>query len=296
MKRKIIACFLICQVISCSLIANEACCYPCELDDCMPFEQPCSFSFTPYLASRWGKGRGYERGFQSIEVVGAFSRNSNRFLFTDLRILRVEPGKIAGNLGVGWRTAVSPSRDLFGVNVFYDFRNYSKHYFHQFGLGIEYLTCFLDLRMNGYLPVGEKQARFKQQTFDYGDGFIANIEELQNSLWGLDVEIGKHFRFEPLGFCLFVGIGPYYYDDFICNCCPTSFLGGMARVSATICNNLNLEFFYTYDRIFKGRPQFQITWSLPFTCLGPCLAKFISRVERNPIIVTTPSCEYQTNF
>ena len=188
----------------------------------------CPFVLAPYVSSCWGDGRSYEEGFQSMGVLGATSTRSGLdFLLLDLQMIRIEPGKIAGSYGLAWRKRTSATRDLLGVNIFYDFRNFSNHYFNQMGLGFEYFTCLFDLRMNGYLPLGKKNALYKDQWFEYGDGYLTFIEEFQSAMWGLDFEIGKNFRRDKWGLCFFAGVGPYFYDVFTYTCCPKCLLGGM---------------------------------------------------------------------
>lgn len=201
----------------------------------------------------------------------------------------------AGNCGLGWRTALQPYSGLLGVNLFYDFRNCLEHYFQQVGLGIVYCTCLMDVRVNGYLPIGPKSALQCARRFDYGDGYTTWIESFQTAMWGMDIEFGKHFCCKKW-LSLFVGLEPYFYDVFDNPCCSQSLLGGMGRFSTTICTRLNLDLVFTYDRLFKGCTQFQITYSFPCSALSTCFSQFFSRVERNPILITTPTCRYSTNF
>ncbi len=62
------------------------------------------------------------------------------------------------NLGVGYRHLLRDRQAILGGNIFYDYRDttYGAR-FHQFGAGIEYLSKYLDMRANVYVPTDTKK-------------------------------------------------------------------------------------------------------------------------------------------
>jgi hypothetical protein len=255
------------------------------------------------MTCRFGKGRTYDEGYQSLGCIASYSPLFKlQSLFLDVQMIRVGRGKLAGNFGVGWRQIILPDYALIGMNFFYDMRRQSQHTFQQVGMGLEYFTNLLDLRLNGYLPIGAKEKSIGNGFFDYGDGYSITIEEFRNAMWGIDFEIGKCFRFcKKLP--LFVGIGPYFYDIFENGCCPHGLIGGMGRLTAKMCRIAMFECLYAYDRINKNCLQLQLTFDISFLNLcslfsypSSCKQDFCipnRRVERNPIIFILPTCGYQ---
>lgn len=250
-------------------------------------ERSTSFVGLPILSQRFGRGRSYRKGFESAGFVGTFFDNScyNNW-FIDLQILCVDYKRVAGSYGVGWRTTLMPTCDLFGLNIFYDFRSQYHHCYQQIGVGIEYFSRLFDWRVNSYLPIGSRSKLYKSTSIGFEDITLL-VEDVKVAMWGLDIEFGKCFCFKNGS--LFAGIGPYFYDVFEKACCSKSLLGGMGRISTTLCRYVNLDFLLTYDRIFKGCAQFQVSFTLPCGCasFSPC-----SRVQRNPIIITTSNCRF----
>ncbi len=62
------------------------------------------------------------------------------------------------NLGLGYRHLFPDRNIIVGGNVFYDLRNTSlDNTFNQFGCGLEFLSTWVDARVNVYLPEGGKK-------------------------------------------------------------------------------------------------------------------------------------------
>tara|TARA_R100000027_G_scaffold1806_3_gene1996 strand:- start:15539 stop:19306 length:3768 start_codon:yes stop_codon:yes gene_type:complete len=88
------------------------------------------------------------------------SGNSHTIAFLVPRISRSREVMTNGSLGLGFRSLQgegSLGGDSFpwiiGANVFYDFTHaVSNNDYNQFGMGIEWMSPFMDFRINGYLP------------------------------------------------------------------------------------------------------------------------------------------------
>ncbi len=242
-----------------------------------------------------GKGRGYEGGFLSTGAFVALAdRDYCQVAFLDVQCMRVNPGRFAGSLGVGWRKILS-DQSMFGCNVFYDSRCLYSSNLNQIGIGAEYTSRLFDLYVNGYCPFGKKSIFRSSLIYDYGSGFTAYCERNEVPLWGLDIEIGRHVA---LGNCAvgYLGIGPYFYEEFGSAKETTALLGGMTVVGINLFTYFDIAFLFTYDRIFYGCPQGLISLQIPFSRLASCLQPYTKQVRRNPIIVTTSSWKYNLNF
>lgn len=184
------------------------------------------YSYVDYTG---GRGRSYEEGYESVGAFVAMpSTYGRRAFFTDLQLIRVEPGRFAGSWGVGYRQLLPVSRDLVGANIFYDFRHMLDRDVQQMGVGLEYFNCLFDFRLNTYLPFGRNQVFEEDGVFNYGDGFFTRFEEFQRPMWGMDVELGKHFSLGCHS-CLYIGVGPYFYDTYERACCATALIGGLGE-------------------------------------------------------------------
>ncbi len=221
------------------------------------------------------KGIGYEDGYTSLDLFfAATPRNGS--IFADLRGHAFNDGTFAANLGLGARLCTGSS--IFGVNAFYDFREYPKHVplnlepsgsLHRVGGGLEAFFCNFELRANGYVPVGVTK-EVTPWEFSHFNGNNAIFDQRGiKALPSVDGEVGYRFCCgSPLE--LFVGGSPYYLfsrdDQF------GGVAGGKGRVSAWIYNMIGVEVSVSYDQIYHTRVQGMLTFSLPlgFFCGAPC--------------------------
>ena len=71
------------------------------------------------------------------------------------------------NLGLGYRQLFPEKNIILGANVFYDLRNTElDNTFNQFGCGVEFLSKWVDARMNVYLPEHGKKAADQYEVTD----------------------------------------------------------------------------------------------------------------------------------
>src|SRR5689334_16742398 len=102
-------------------------------------------------------GVGYTDGFSTAAAFLALNRWDDSWLpFIDLRAHIFNDGHFAGNAGIGCR--VKTSHWVFGGNAYYDCRDASRlPFLHQISGGFEALCKLLELRVNGYAPVGNSK-------------------------------------------------------------------------------------------------------------------------------------------
>jgi len=239
------------------------------------------FGHLTYVA---GKGRGYTDGYQAggVSIFNPGDCGSLRFL--ELQMMRISPGRLAGNCGIGWRRTLHTAEDMLGLNFFYDYRRDGGVDFQQIGLGMEYFNPIFDLRMNSYLPIVRNRGIEEVTIIEYEGEESEVTTRYDAPYWGLDVEFSSILKVGGIHSIL-VGVGPYFYDT-TCSCyAADALLGGMFRLKAQVSATFTAEVLMTYDRVFHFAPQGIFTWRKSFGGKGPpcCLSNI--RVFRNPVIV-----------
>lgn len=324
------------QVVSCPPCDT----YPYACDEDVSFGACCGcdenwdlWSLDNYVFLEYAGGRGlsYKHGYGSLGVFltpPAWWLGNDFVPFVDVRGYILGDGKGAANVGAGLRYLLSsdclPCWDaVVGVNVYYDYRDYHGFSFNQIGVGLEWLSRYFDVRVNGYFPV--EQSHRRGRLFAFGDDLYTVRFEWAQAYKGFDAEIGMWlYNKTPCNWVgLYFAAGPYYYyrdhmrDTFDEK--HRNLTGGKARLLAKINDYLDITISGTYDDVFHGTVQGKITLYLPLdllcnpsrifdscstsccnpcnTCL-PCLDRQIALqpVERNGIIVAKKGCNFLWNW
>lgn len=220
-----------------------------------------------------GGGVGYEKGYTTVE--GFFAPSDEIFAtlpFLDLRGHVFDDGKLAANAGVGVRKRLS-SR-LYGINAYYDYRNTNRQHYNQVAVGLETLGTRWDVRLNGYLPVGDKKSSPYHRKFNHFSGHHMHISrKYEFAMKGADAEAGVHFG-KTRNFNFYTAAGPYYFSGPFGN----HAWGGKARLGGSFRDYISVEISDSYDNVFKNNFQGQLTLSLPF---GPKLYRKNRKRIRN---------------
>lgn len=258
---------------------------------CAPYRHNPGALFLEYTG---GSGRSYKGGYEGIESLLVFKGNCNHFTFFDLGIEKInQKGQYASNIGWGFRSVAPDFCEMFGANVFYDFRGIPEGDFHQAGAGIELFGRNWDVRGNIYVPFGANEVFIDTTTYNYSGGYSATSRRYKTGMWGLDMEIGRCL-FANRCFNLYGAIGPYFYSS-PCSC-SGDIVGGLGRLSLVVCQCLLLEGYGTYDCLFGSHLQGRILLSLPFPCRVKCWSYFFQPIRRNKIIVLDNICYWNTNY
>ncbi len=206
-----------------------------------------------------GGGIGYSQGYTTLE--GFFAPDPQGLIlmpFLDVRGHVFDHGKMAANAGLGFRGFLGCR--TYGLNTYYDYRNTKKLHYNQVGVGLETLGTFVDLRINGYLPVGKKITSPYGIKFDKFSGHnVVLTQKKQFAMKGADAEIGFHFG-KSHNFDFYAAAGPYYYIGEIGH----NTWGGKARLAGMYKEYITLELSNSYDRMFRNNFQGQVTFTLPF--------------------------------
>lgn len=238
-------------------------------------------------------GVGYNQGYSTLEGFFAVPKpwNNAWLPFLDVRGHIFNNGKPAVNAGLGVRYLDSR---IWGVNAFYDYRNTKHQHYNQVSIGFESLGEIWDFRLNGYLPIGDKNSSFiGDAKFDKFEGHYALLSrKYEFAMKGVNAEVGGHvnsFKNVPLYFAA----GPYWLEGK-----GKVAWGGEARAVLDIFDYVRLEGNTSYDNVFKWIGQGQLSVIIPFggkrqvkerkkhSCAHELAlaARAVQRVDRNEII------------
>lgn len=223
------------------------------------------------LRHRESKGIGYHKGYSSLAYFLIYPQPQFDFLL-DLRAHCFNDGRYATNAGLGLRFVTSPF-SLIGGNIFYDFRQHHLLEGHQIGGGLEYLSHDLDLRINGYFPIGKKRQIYSQDFLSFSDNLVLTQLTMKSFVPCVEGELGGNFIYSNI----YIAGGAYYL--FSQNNGDTKFkniLGGKARACIDLGPHFTLGVDVSYDSVFKTRLQGVLTLRIPFG------DSQISNIERNP--------------
>jgi len=244
-------------------------------------------------------GVGYKRGYTTVEgLFFPLRANDCIWTFVDIRLHRFTNNEYAANAGLGVRFQPPCHDNIYGLNVYYDYRSDQSRQFHfnQIGVGFELLNCCYSLRVNGYWPFKERKLVQRCVFDEYIGDFFMIKEEYRGTFRGIDLELGKNFfSCDPcFPLDIYIGVGPYYYQD---EC--DDVWGGRAVLEAWWCSRFFLGFYMSHDKFFKRQIQGQIGVTLPFggCCESTCNSQLRTLpVRRNEIIYLDKYCKWETNF
>lgn len=219
--------------------------------------------------------------------------------FIDVNAYRFNDCRWASSDGLGIRRIISES-SLIGVNAYYDYRRgEARHNFHRIGLGFEWLNTCFDVRINGYLPVGNKTQTSSFYSFNnIGGGFFATRRKIEYAYRGFDAEIGLPF-WNQCDSSLYISGGPYYYFRHRIQ----HFWGGFGRLMLNWNSMISVELRASYDRVYSAHFQGCVQLSIPFdffcpsTCGKSRCDWFLTQpTRRNGIIQTDHCCNWTWNW
>ncbi len=216
------------------------------------------------IGYRAPKGFGYDEGYTSFSTFLSPSGERPFQPFIDLRGHVFNDGRWAANAGLGGRYACEYG--ILGLNAYYDYRD-SKELGsqNQVGGGLELLGKYVDLRINGYAPIG-KTTKKECPCFDH---FACNTaiarQVVAASLADIDGEIGMYIPGVSKWVDLYAAIGPYYlFEKQVDGATLGGKWGGRGRVSLKVYDGITIGGDITYDPIFNTRAQGWISLSFPF--------------------------------
>ncbi len=204
-------------------------------------------------------GVGYSTGYTSLDYFLMAHREGTEFLL-DLRGHVFNNGQGAANAGLGFRCPVKDDKFLVGGNLFYDLRQSPHLFCNQIGAGVEWLTQNVDVRFNGYVPLG-KIKHFETHTFvRFASKSVLIKHKLKAALPSIEGEVGT-----PLPRPFYFAVGSYYlFTESKHHLGVGGALGGRVRADVDLGRYVTLGLSITYDHIFKTRAQGIFSINIPF--------------------------------
>jgi hypothetical protein len=213
------------------------------------------------LRHRESQGVGYNQGYSTLDYYLISEHDRLEFLF-NLRGHIFNDAKAAGNGGIAFRYALGQDTSRIGANLYYDVRDTNHFIAQQVAGGLEWISHKIDVRMNGYIPVG-RQRNFSASRFQ---GFTGNQglikQKLSASLPCIEGEVGT-----PLARPFYFAAGTYYlFEEAGHSMHVGNAWGWKARFDVDMGDYVTLGALVTHDRIFKTCVQGYLALNIP---LGP---------------------------
>lgn len=234
------------------------------------------------IRHRESGGIGYNQGYSTVDYTISHIGELSQFLF-NARGHLFNDARFASNLGMGARRSLYKGKYLLGGNFYYDFRE-SKHLLtSQVGGGLEFLSQCVDVRLNGYFPVGE-DTRYKHDHFLKFEGNkIVERQKLIGALPTIDLEVGG-----PIKSWVYLGGGPYYlFSKEVRGHQLGNAAGAKVHCDIDVHRYVSLGGSISYDPIFHTKVQGYLALNIP---LGKKKEKISERrlydtpIYRNEII------------
>ncbi|GIX03604.1 MAG: hypothetical protein KatS3mg113_0610 [Planctomycetaceae bacterium] len=217
-----------------------------------------------FFDARGGTLYGYQDGFTQVGVFTPFMLEENSLLFIDGRGLVNYDGRGGANVGLGWRGYFEEIDRIFGFAAWYDFDAGHAREYHQIALSLESLGRYFDLRMNGYIPVGQDQytlwsALTGEMNFVGHQLLVTRATSLETAYAGFDTEIGGPMpilgRYGLSGY-----VGFYFYTS---SSADADFTGVSGRLTWQVNENMTIGVQMTDDHAFGTNTQIQVAMTLP---------------------------------
>jgi hypothetical protein len=187
-------------------------------------------------------GVGYTQGYTTASLFLSEVLWETLVPFMDFRAHAFNSGNPAFNTGGGVRFVASEL--IFGGNVYYDYRKTSHASYSQVTIGFEALSQYRDVRVNAYIPFGDKNTMW------------ASKQEF--AMPGANVEVGKTFELASFA-VLYGAVGVYYFAR-----SSKHAMGGELRASVQFFDHVKIEGFASYDPVFKAIGQGEFSLVFPF--------------------------------
>lgn len=265
-----------CLSDSCSGCSTGAC---SSLGDLMPYNWLQAVGGEEYgVSQNWYTNFGF---FAPLVVLP----NETGLTFLQANGLIADDDTYGANVGLVTRRQDLATYWFFGSGLWYDFETRPDRDVHQLGISLEALSRFIEVRANGYLPLGSTSHFATTTPQQIGNNLLIGYDEL--SLAGADIEGGiRPFEIPELWFFL----GYYFYtdlDDRLEND-PLEGLRGRAELRPS--RNLTMAVTVSHDDLYKTQVYGSLTLSFgsladlfcpPGTCnTDPQFTQLVTRKSR----------------
>jgi trimeric autotransporter adhesin len=214
-----------------------------------------------------GEGTGYESSYGSLDAfIPLHQRVSRDLSFLQSHLLvDTAAGNAGGNLILGYRRFNPQQSRVVGGYLGVDLRNTGKRTISQLGAGFEVIYPTVEFRVNGYLPLGDRDRETASNTsivstsaasspFFLGNALVTTTASqtqrtdrlFETALAGLDAEVGAQLLRWNLDSSLYGYLGAYFYGG------PnvSDFVGVRGRLEARLSRNLQAGLSVQSDHEF----------------------------------------------
>ncbi|MGC1310006.1 MAG: inverse autotransporter beta domain-containing protein [Phormidesmis sp.] len=174
-------------------------------------------------------GSGADAFGQFEGFVPIWQQAGRDLLFFQGQLLLDVNANLGTNLQLGYRRYMPASQRIYGGYVAFDKRGTDAASFNQLGIGLETLGRDWDLRLNGYLPVGDRRQLINSNSLGEGTQFSdvqfidhqifttrqpqqSTARQYESALGGVDLEVGTRLLAIGTEGVLRGFGGLYYYD------------------------------------------------------------------------------------
>ena len=207
---------------------------------------------------REGNGIGYPTGYSTVEGFFSTSRTPNLIGFADVRAHISNNGKKAYNAGLGLRGLSEATSAVFGLNVFYDYRDARHRAFNQIGVGIEILGRRWDIRANGYIPVHHIKKKYSDEFLHFKANSAIFSKRYEFAFIGGELAFGKEL-FKAKYWDLHAKLAAYWFNGAY----GKNAGGGLFELATNITRYLTLKGQVSYDSLFREIFQGEVAINVP---------------------------------
>jgi hypothetical protein len=217
-----------------------------------------------FVDSRAGALYGYEEAYTTVGGFAPYFFEENAMLFVDGRGLATYNGRGGANVGLGWRYYMPEYDRFLGLSTWYDFDAGHVRSYNQIGLSFESVGRYMDLRLNGYIPVGNDQnvlatALTGPGSFSGNSLYLQRINETETAYTGFDAEVGGPMPL--LGRYGMTGhVGFYFFTN---SSTGSDFTGVSGRLGWQVNEDWYIGVQSTDDHVFGTNAQLQVAVTLP---------------------------------
>lgn len=213
-----------------------------------------------------GNGVGYQQGYQGLSVQAPFQIVPDTSVFLiDGRANITYDGRFVGNVGLGSRIYVPEVDRVFGAWGWFDHDDRRPFNYDQWGVSLESLGTFFDMRANAYIPFGSGgnqhvMSEALNGNVDFFRQFIilGQNRRIEEALKAGDFEVGGA---NPLlgDYGIRNYVGGYYLQGRASGVA----YGFKARSEAMVTEDVTVGMAYYHDKIFGTNWQANVTIQLP---------------------------------
>ena len=184
-------------------------------------------------------------------------------LFLEGRLSWLDYERVGTNLTLGYRSLDSAGDRIFGGYISYDSQDTGNNRFNQLGFGVERIGEDWDIRLNGYVPIGENRKQVGSTVSTTSNATISDFafqghlllfsgtqtrqdtSQYEAAMLAIDGEAGGKLL-EISDFGQVRGYGGLYYLD----AASSTALGWRARLEARALNNYTVGLGVQHDAVF----------------------------------------------